>query len=187
MVVKTMGKLRSLLYRIRGDVSTEDLIELGLKVGKNFKRNEHCIIDQSHCWLIEIGDDVTLAPRVHILAHDASMWQACGYTKIAPVHIGNNVFIGAGSIILPGITIGDNSIVGAGSVVTKDVAPESVVAGNPARLIRGYYDFIDEHRKNMKVKPCYGEEYTLRNPSISEQHKLKQKKEVEENQFGYVR
>ena len=89
-----MKKLRSILYRLRGEVSTEDLIKIGLKVGKNFRRNEHCIIDQSHCWLITIGDNVTLAPNVHILAHDASMWADTGYTRIAPVNIGNNVFIG---------------------------------------------------------------------------------------------
>lgn len=54
--------------RIRSEISTEDLISLGLKVGKNFSRQEKTLIDQSHCWLITIGDDVTLAPRVHILA-----------------------------------------------------------------------------------------------------------------------
>lgn len=182
-----MKKLRSLLYRLRGEVSTEDLIKLGLKVGKDFRRNEHCIIDQSHCWLIEIGDHVTLAPRVHILAHDASMWHDCGYTKISPVHIGNNVFIGAGSIILPGVTIGDNTIIGAGSVVTHNVEADSVVVGNPAQKIKSYTDFIAEQKVYIENKPCYGEEYTLRNPMLQESQKLEQKKAVKENRFGYVR
>jgi len=53
-----------------------------------------------------------------------------------PVKIGNDVFIGAGVTILPGVTIGDKAVIGAGSVVTKDVAPETVVAGNPAKLIK---------------------------------------------------
>lgn len=182
-----MSFLRNLLYRLRGEVSTDSLIKLGLKVGKNFRRNEHCIIDQSHCWLIQIGDDVTLAPRVHILAHDASMWQGCGYTKIAPVHIGNNVFIGAGSIIMPGITIGNNLIIGAGSIVTHDVEEGSVVAGNPARKLKNYYDFINENKEHMKSNPCYGEDYTLRNPAFTEVQKQEQKEAVEENKFGYVR
>lgn len=182
-----MSFFRDFLYRFRGEVSTEDLIRLGLKVGNNFRRNEHCIIDQSHCWLIEIGNNVTLAPRVHILAHDASMWEACGYTKIAPVHIGNNVFIGAGSIILPGVNIGDNSIIGAGSVVKHSIKSGSVVAGNPARKIKDYDEYIKEQQTFMKSKPCYGEEYTLRNPLFTKKQKLEQKKAVEKNKFGYVR
>lgn len=184
---KLKSKLKSLLYRLRGEVSTNDLLKTGLTVGKNFRRNEHCIIDQSHCWLIEIGDDVTLAPRVHILAHDASMWYECGFTKIAPVHIGNNVFIGAGSIILPGVSIGDNCIIGAGSVVTHNIENESVVAGNPARKVSSYSDFILKHKCYMESKPCYEDEYTLRNPNFSYDQKMEQKKAVEANGFGYVR
>ena len=53
-----------------------------------------------------------------------------------PIHIGKRVWIGSGSILLPGVTIGDNSIVGAGSVVTKDVPPNVIVAGNPAKFIK---------------------------------------------------
>ena len=67
------SKIYSKIMRLRGEVSTEDLMKLGLTVGKNFSRQEKTIIDQSRCWLITIGDDVTLAPKVHILAHDASM------------------------------------------------------------------------------------------------------------------
>ena len=54
----------------------------------------------------------------------------------APISIGNHVWIGAGATILKGVTIGDNAIIGAGSVVTKDVPPNTIVAGNPAHIIR---------------------------------------------------
>ena len=182
-----MRKIKSLIYRLRGEVCTEDLIQMGLKIGRNFRRNEHCIIDQSHCWLIEIGDNVTLAPRVHILAHDASMWYECGYTKIAPVHIGNNVFIGAGSIIMPGVTIGDNSIIGAGSVVLHDIENCSVVAGNPAKKISSYTAYIAKHNEFLQNKPCFDDSYTLRNPTFSDKQKQEQHKIVEKNEFGYVR
>ena len=70
MAIKSI--IRNKLMRLRSEVSTEKLIELGLTVGENFSRQEKTLIDQSHCWLITIGDDVTLAPRAHILVHDAS-------------------------------------------------------------------------------------------------------------------
>lgn len=57
-----------------------------------------------------------------------------------PVHIGSNVWIGSGSIILPGVTIGDNAVIGAGSVVTKDIPADMIAVGNPARVIRSIYD-----------------------------------------------
>ena len=57
-----------------------------------------------------------------------------------PVHIGNNVWIGSGSIILSGVTIGDNAVIGAGSVVTKDIPADMIAVGSPARVIRSIYD-----------------------------------------------
>ena len=71
--------------------------------------------------LISCGDHVTLAKNVYILGHDASMGKFLKRAKIGKVKIGNNVFIGAGSIILPGINIGDNVIVATNSSVTKDI------------------------------------------------------------------
>ena len=71
---------------------------------------EGSIIDDSHCSLISIGDNVTFAPRVHILTNDASTKKFLGYTKFGKVSVGNNVFVGAGSIICsPNVTIGNDS------------------------------------------------------------------------------
>ena len=140
--------IRAKVMRLRSEISTEDLIALGLTVGKNFSRQEKTLIDQSHCWLITIGDDVTLAPRVHILAHDASTKKALGYTRIGVVNIGNNVFIGASSTILPGISIGNNVVIGANSVVSRDIPDDSVAIGNPAKVICTYDEFVS--RKNRR-------------------------------------
>ena len=85
----------------------EIAISNGLKLGKDCNIQFETIIDWSHCWSIEIGDRVTLAPRVHILAHDASTKRPLGYTALGRVKIGNDVFVGAGTIILPGVEIGD--------------------------------------------------------------------------------
>ena len=131
-----MNWLKELVYRLRGEYTTEKLISMGMTAGKNFKRLHGVILDPGHCWLIEIGDNVTMAPRVHILCHDASTKQFLGYTKIGRVTIGDNVFIGAESVILPGVTIGDNSVIGAGSVVTKDIPANVVAVRNPCRVLR---------------------------------------------------
>lgn len=170
---------------MRSEVSTDDLIKLGLKVGKNFSRQEKTLIDQSHCWLITIGDNVTLAPRVHILAHDASTKQWLGYTKIAKVKIGNNVFIGAGSIILPGVTIGDNTIIGAGSIVTHNIPDNTVAAGNPARVICTLEDYITKCKNLMETDNVFDESYTLRNKNLTSEQKLKMS-EILEDRIGFV-
>ena len=70
-----MKWIKEAVYRLRGEYTTEKLVKMGMKVGKNFGRLNGVILDPSHCWLIEIGDNVTLAPRVHILCHDASTKQ----------------------------------------------------------------------------------------------------------------
>ena len=106
-----MAFFKDLIYRLRGEVSTKWLIKNGMKVGKNFSRQNKVHLDPGHCWLIEIGDDVTLAPEVMILCHDASSWRFTHCTKIGKVEIGNKVFIGARSVILPGVRIGNNVII----------------------------------------------------------------------------
>lgn len=88
---------------------------------------------------IFIGDDTLIGPGASLITamHPISprlRKNNLQYNK--PIHIGNNVWIGGGAIIMPGITIGDNSIVGAGSVVTHDVEADSIVVGSPARLLR---------------------------------------------------
>lgn len=147
-----MGKLiRKILEYLRGEPQHLDkLIKRGLKIGKNFKRMSGVIIDASHCYHITIGDNVILAPRVHILAHDSSFGLYTGKTRAANVMIGNDVFVGAGSIILPGVHIGSRVIIGAGSIVTKDIPDNSVAAGNPAKVLCS----IDDYLVKEKAKIC---------------------------------
>ena len=99
-------------------------------------------IDMGEPYLIHIGNNVTLT-GVKLLTHDACLFKTTGYTRVGKVHIGNDVFVGWGSIILPNVTIGNNVVIGAGSVVAKDIPDNSVVVGNPCRVI-GTYDALVE-------------------------------------------
>ena len=117
---------------------------------KTFAEWGGVIIDPTHCYHITIGDNVTLAPRVHILAHDASTFIFIGKTRAANVKIGNDVFIGASTIVLPGVPIGNRVVIGAGSVVTKNIPDNSVAVGNPARVICT----VDEYLDKIKEKMC---------------------------------
>lgn len=180
-----MNPIKELLYRIRGEYTTEKLISMGMTVGKNFGRLHGVILDPSHCWLITIGDDVTMAPRVHILAHDASTKSFLGYTKIGRVNIGNKVFIGAESVVLPGVTIGNNVIIGANSTVTKDVPDNCVVAGTPAKVICSLDEYLAKEKARMENAPCYGEEYTLR-MDVSMEKRMEQKDALAGGKIGYI-
>lgn len=84
---------------------------------------------------ITIDDDTMIAANVQIISNNHDLENRRVITCL-PVHICRNVWIGAGSTILRGVTIGENSVVGAGSVVTKDVEPNTIVAGNPAKVIK---------------------------------------------------
>ena len=179
-----MNMIKELLYRLRGEYTTEKLISMGMKVGKNFNRLHGVILDPGHCWLIEIGDNVTMAPRVHILCHDASTKQFLNYTKIGRVTIGDNVFIGAETVVLPGVTIGSNVIIGANSTVTHDIPDNSVVAGSPARVICTLEEYLEKERKRMETAPSYGEEYTLRK-DVSMELRMRQKQELD-GKIGYI-
>ncbi len=179
-----MGLIKELLYRIRGEFTTEQLIKKGMKVGKNFKRLHGVILDPGHCWLIEIGENVTMAPRVHILCHDASTKQFLGYTKIGRVNIGNNVFIGAESVVLPGVTVGDNVVIGANSTVTHDIPSNSVAVGSPARVISTLDAYVEKERDRMKTAPSYGEDYTLRQ-AVSMEKRMEQKDALSDK-IGYI-
>lgn len=115
--------------------------------GNNCEVNMNCtFLDDNR---ITIGDNALIAPNVQIYTafHPTSAAERFGApkadgsfefckTRTAPVTIGNNVWIGGGAILLPGVTIGDNVVIGAGSVVTHDIPSDSVAVGSPCRVIR---------------------------------------------------
>jgi len=111
------------------------------KQGTQIGSNSRILVDNlgSEPYLIKIGNNCTIAPGVSFVNHDASAGlfrkEIPNLNVFGKIEIKDNCFIGYGVIILYDVTIGPNSIVGAGSVVTKDVPPNSVVAGVPARVL----------------------------------------------------
>ncbi|HEY5588017.1 MAG TPA: DapH/DapD/GlmU-related protein [Candidatus Paceibacterota bacterium] len=166
-----MRLIKLILNRIRGEQSLNKLIKRGLKVGSNFTRMSGCIIDPSHCWHIEIGNDVILAPNVHILAHDASTKIFLNFTRVANVKIGDRVFIGAASIILPGVSIGNDVVIGAGSVVTRNIPANSLVVGSPAKVISQLDKYLNNEKLKMNSENVFNKDFTLRNSLFTEDQK----------------
>ena len=152
-----MRYIKLIINKVKSMISGKDYLDLleerGFKHGKNFKMYD-CNIDFGHCYLVEVGDDVILT-NCTILTHDGSTKMYTGKSKIGKVKIGNRVFVGYNSIILCNVKIGDDVIVGAGSVVTKDIPNNSIVAGNPARVIGKTSDFIEKHKNMMNESPIY--------------------------------
>lgn len=106
-------------------------IQKGVKIGKNTKIGSHSFI----CGGVTIGDNCMVAHSVMFTNDKYSDSENIHDWKLTKTKIGNNVRIGSNATILP-VTVGNNSIIGAGSVVTKDVPPNVIMAGNPARIIR---------------------------------------------------
>lgn len=115
----------------------------------------------SEPWLIRIGNHVEVTGGVKFITHDGATWVFRDQEKYKKVRkfgiidIKDNCFIGLNSIILPGVTIGPNSVVGAGSIVNRDVPPNTVVAGNPARTICSLEEYAD---KCLASSPEYDEQ-----------------------------
>lgn len=101
-------------------------------------------------YLINIGNHVEITNGCRLITHDGSVWlmrekkEYCNLDHFGPIKIGNNVFIGANSIILPGTVIGDNYIIGAGSVVKGHLDSDSVYAGVPVKKIKSLNSFLEK-------------------------------------------
>ncbi|MBQ8227424.1 MAG: sugar O-acetyltransferase [Clostridia bacterium] len=120
-------------------------VHFGNSVYANFNLT---LVDDTH---IYVGDYTMLGPNVVIATAGHPILPELrekAYQYNMPVHIGKNCWLGAGVIVLPGVTIGDNTVIGAGSVVTKDIPANVVAVGNPCRVLRQ----ISEHDRQFYFK-----------------------------------
>lgn len=155
--------LRQIIYRIFGrksytekELSDRMISRIrsgGGKVGENVDILSSSI-DMGEPYLISIGNNVTIT-GVKILTHDASTYKSLGASKTGQVVIGNDCFIGFGTIILPNTKIGNKVVVGAGSVVAKDIPDNVVVAGNPCKILCTYDEYMKKMSKKMQNEPCF--------------------------------
>jgi acetyltransferase-like isoleucine patch superfamily enzyme len=140
--------LRDWLSGLRDRRLLRSYVRDGLKLGRDVR-----VIGKpdfgSEPYLIEIGNHVTVSSNVTFITHDGATWvfrhlpPHLGMQRFGRIVIGDNCFIGANAIIMPGVSIGSNSVVGAGAVVTRSVPADSVVAGVPARRVCSYEEYVE--------------------------------------------
>lgn len=127
---------------------------IGVKIGKNCRLIN--VSFGSEPYLVKLGDYVS-ATKVQFVTHDGGVWvfrrKFPNIDVIKPITVGNNVFIGIDTIIMPGVNIGDNIVIGAGSLVSKNLDSNFVYAGNPVKKIKSldeYFSKIDKSKINTK-------------------------------------
>ena len=149
------NRIRKFAYgpKVSSEAYIEHLRSLGMVIGEDVRiySPTHCIIDATRPWMVEIGNNVSITEGVTILTHgyDWSVFKG-KYGDVlgsaGRVKIGDNVFIGMNTTILKGVTIGDNVVVGANSLINKDVPSNSVVVGNPQRVVCTIDDYLEKRR-----------------------------------------
>lgn len=133
--------LRELIGTIRGDfeILSPFYCDYGsrITIGERFFANYNCtILDGAE---VVFGDDVRIGPGcIFCTPHHAMEPEArkAGRQILKPIHVGNNVWFGAGVVVLPGVSIGDNCVIGAGSIVTRDIPAGVFAAGTPCKVIK---------------------------------------------------
>ena len=127
-------------------------LHLGNNVYANFGLT---CVDDTH---IYIGDYTMLGPSCILATANHPILPELrekAYQYNLPIHIGRNCWLGAGVIVVPGVTIGDNTVIGAGSVVTKDIPANVVAVGNPCHILRPINEYDQEYyHRTMKIKEC---------------------------------
>jgi maltose O-acetyltransferase len=184
--------LRSFVARaaryVRSGQDLDRLQRAGLTLGRDVAIEDGVVFDGAFPWLIEVGDETTIAPQAYLLAHDASTKRHLDRTRVGRVVVGRRVFIGARALILPGVTVGDGAIVAAGAVVTRDVAPGAIVAGNPAAEVGRVDDYLARQRARVEDAPYFPpDRYPTASRELSDAARADMRRQLDEaGRDGYV-
>lgn len=135
-------------------INIKRAIDKGVKVGSNCRF--YSVNFSSEPYLIEIGNHVTITEGVQFITHDGGAWVLRGLYEeykhcniLGKIKIGDNVFIGVNTIIMPGIEIGDNCIIAAGSVITKSFNSNQIIGGIPAKVIKPLEEYIKMNKNYL--------------------------------------
>ena len=182
-LLRKLSSWRGSLAKRKREHYVEGLRSKGLKLGSNVQFAAEVFLDPSHCFLISIDNNVTFAPNVRVIAHDASTKQFLNFTRIGFVRILDDCFIGDSVIVLPGVTIGPRSIVGAGSIVTKDIPENSVAVGYPARVACKLDEYLSKMNDAAEERGVFGPEYWVEHLTDEKRSKML---EVLSSGQGYI-
>ena len=154
-----INKIKHYLHNRNYRSKVEYLRSCGARIGERTRLN--CSTDSfgTEPYLVTVGSDCLFANGIHIITHDGgvvvlnnlNLFDGKKMDKISPVNIGNNVYIGTGAMIMPGVTIGNNVIIGAYAIVTKDIPDNTLAVGMPAKCIKS----IDEYYLSAKEKDLF--------------------------------
>jgi len=155
LILDQIGRMKGALEEKRAIRRWQKLEELGMQIGKDVFLPMSTWVDDSHCFLISVGDRCAFGPNCVILAHDATMNEILDGTRIGRVIIHESCKFGYGTIILPGVEIGARVISVANSVISRSIPPDSVVSGIPAKVIGSFKHYVAYHAMKMKTAPSF--------------------------------
>lgn len=150
-ILDILSAFKSNIERKRLERRWHKLRQQGMHLGSDVWLPASTWIDPDYCFLISIGDHCGFGEECLILAHDAQMDEFLDAARIGQVTIHESCHIGARTVILPGVVIGPKTIVGANSVVTRSLPPNTVCAGNPAKVLCSLEDYLSKHRAKIAV------------------------------------
>jgi len=149
------GRLKAYAENKRWARRWEHYRSMGMHIGKDVCLPASTWIDSTHCYLVSIGDHSGFGDGCLILTHDAQMDEYLDAARVGRVVIHPSCHIGTRTIILAGVEIGPRTIVGAGSVVTKSLPPDTVCAGNPAKVVCTLDEYLEKHRARLAKLPKF--------------------------------
>ena len=164
IIIKTIHRVELLYANSSYERKRQYLIKNGAIIGNKTRLNCHVDAFGTEPFLITVGDDCLFASGVNLITHDGAIkvLNAMGkfdgqrMDNIAPIVIGNNVYIGMGAYVMPGVKIGNNVIIGANSIVTQDIKDNSVVVGCPAKKIKTVDEYYDKVICSGRLYPTAG-------------------------------